>query len=95
MPLDLSKLETLVADKNYAAAKTLIKEGIAKGLTTEEKGALLVNFASVYMEVMNSVSKQYKSALEDAINGIKKLNKAESSTGDKLRLEELRTELNS
>ncbi len=95
MPLDLSKLETLVADKNYTAAKTLIKEGIAKGLTIEEKGALLVNFASVYMEVMNSVSKQYKSALEDTINGIKKLNKSESTTGDKLRLEELRTELNS
>ncbi|MFZ2522361.1 MAG: hypothetical protein WAX44_00130 [Minisyncoccia bacterium] len=93
MEIDIKKIENLLEEKKYDEAKELIKSAFATDLDKDEKGALLLSMAEVYMQVSNSINSKYKKALEEAIEGIKNINAFESKVNDHLKLEEVRGNL--
>jgi hypothetical protein len=93
MTTDIKHLEDLIAQKRYNEAKGLIKMAMNEPLTKEERGAALVDFASLYMKINTAIAMEYKNALADAVEGMKKINAAKSKTGDAIKLEEVRGKL--
>jgi hypothetical protein len=93
METDIKKLEALLADKKFDEAKAVINSIISAKMTESEKGDALVGMSSVYLDIMNSINAKYESALNDAIAGMRAINKAESKMNDKIRLAEVKESL--
>jgi transcriptional regulator NrdR family protein len=89
----IKKLEALLTEKKYDEVHDLIKEIVSTKMTSEEKGAALVNFASVYLELSNTINAHYLDALEEAVAGMKEINTAEAKSNDTIRVAELRETL--
>ena len=94
MNIDPKQIEKLLAEKKYAEVGQIISDAAATPMTSEEKGAAFTGVASVYMDVMNKINIQYRDALKEAIEAMKKLNKAESGLKDKIAAADLREKLN-
>jgi hypothetical protein len=94
MNIDYKKLEDLLAQKRLQEAGEIIKAAVAEPLTEAEKGAAYTGAASAYLDIMNSINVQYRDALQEAIEAIKKLNKAESGFKDKIAVAEIKEKLN-
>lgn len=94
MTIDIQQIEKLLAEKKYDEVKVLIKEIISAKQSDKEKGDALIDFASVYMDITNAINVSYKEALEDAIESIKAVNKAEHEDVDAADLAKVRGDLN-
>jgi hypothetical protein len=93
MTIDIKHLEDLIADKRYNEAKALIKMAMNEPLTKEQRGAALVDFASMYMKINTAIAMEHKSVLADAIEGMKRIRSAKSKVGDDIKLAEVRGKL--
>lgn len=93
MVIDINNIQKLLAEKKYDEARALISEISATPLTKEEKGAVLAGMASVYLDISNAISERYYTALNEAIEGLKKVKAAESKMGDTVRMKEIRNNL--
>ncbi len=93
MNIDIHKLETALAAKDLESARAIIRAAIAADLTPEEEGASLVAIANIYLDISNAISEQYLATLKDAITGLRMVNEAERAHEDKLKLAEVRADL--
>lgn len=93
MSIDIQKIEELLEAGKKDEARQLIISGVKEKLTDQEKGAALVDFASIYLEVSNSIQRKYKAQLEEVIAGLKKIKAAEAGLDDKVRIAELKKDL--
>lgn len=93
---DDKKLKSLLEEKKFDEAKKFLEEYFKNlELTEEEKGAIYVNYASIYMQVMNDINRQYSESLGEALNILKKIDAKESEVNDKIDLAKVRSEINS
>lgn len=92
-PNKIADLEKLLAEKNTSGAKTLLKELLAEKMTGEERGEVLVNIAALYLDITNSINKQYVEALKDAFIALKEVENQEVAQGDAEKLKKIREEL--
>jgi len=88
--IDSKNIEDLLAHKKYDEVRAIISASVHQKFSEEEKGAALVGIASIYMDISNSINAAYRDALQEAIDGIKEINKAESKFADKIKLAEVR-----
>jgi hypothetical protein len=93
MTFDKKQFQTLMTEKKYEQARIMIKAAMAEKITPEERGGALVDFATLYMDVMNRIRGEYKGALEDAVASLQKLNSAKSTVKDILDLDSVRAKL--
>ena len=93
MTTDIKHLEDLIADKRYNEAKALIKMAMNEPLTKEQRGAALIDFASLYMKINTAIAMEYKTALTEAVDNMKKINTAKSKIGDDIKIAEVRGKL--
>lgn len=91
---DDKKLKSLLEERKFDDAKKFL-EGYLNDLelTEEEKGAIYVNYASVYMQVVNDINRQYSKALDEALTVLKKIDDKESEVNDKIDLAQVRSEI--
>lgn len=94
MTIDISKLESLLEEKDLAGAGALISQAVSSDLTEEEEGGMLTGLASVYLEVSNSMNERYLSALNETIASLEALQKAEGLSTEKIELATVREQLN-
>ena len=95
MDNDIAKLEAALKEKNFAAAKQLIDHVAKSEMSETEKGDVLIGIASAYMDIVNTANEEYLEALKEIVQGLEKINSAEKRTGDKIKIAEVRQELNS
>jgi len=88
--IDPKNIEDLLAQKKYDEVRAIISASVHQKFSDEEKGAALVGIASIYMDISNSINEAYREALQEAIDGINEINKAESKFADKIKLAEVR-----
>jgi len=93
MNIDPKQIETLLAEKKYDEVRKIITDAVKEDIPGEEKGAILVGFASAYMTISNAINEQYRDALKEAIAGMEMINKAESETIDQIKLDEVKNNL--
>ncbi len=94
MDIDISKLESLLAEKKYEEVRAIIRSAVAEEIPEKDRGALLTGLSSAYLDISNSINEAYRQALEEAVAGMKALNAAESKIGDKIRIAEVKASLN-
>ncbi|MEK7463844.1 MAG: hypothetical protein AAB610_01845 [Patescibacteria group bacterium] len=92
-PNKIADLEKLLAEKNTSGAKALLKELLAEKMTSEERGEALVNIAALYLDITNSINKQYAEALKEAFVALKEVGNQEVAQGDAEKLKKIREEL--
>lgn len=91
---DDKKLKNLLEEKKFDEAKKFLEDYFKNlELTESEKGAVFVNYASIYMQVMNDINRQYSKALDEALNILKKIDAKESEVNDKIDLAKVRSEI--
>jgi hypothetical protein len=93
MPIDIKNIELLLENKKYEEVQALIKEVVGSEISDEEKGAAFVGLASAYIDISNAIDTRYRDALQEAVDGMMAINKAESKTNDKVRIEEVKSSL--
>ena len=83
---DIKTLEELLAAGKRDEARELVRRIVAEKMSEEEEGKALVDFASVYMEVMNNIQERYIAVLEAATEGMDELDRQEGEvvTSEKL-----------
>ncbi len=94
MNIDITNIEALLIEKKYDEVRAIIKELISTKITDKEKGAALIDYAGLYMDISNAINEKYKEALEQAIEGMKEINTAEAGVHDKIELATVREALN-
>lgn len=90
---DITQLEILLENRDFEGARNMITSIVDEKISEGEKGEVLVDFASAYMQVMNSINERYKTVLEEAIKSMQIIKKSESRTGDHIRIGEVRASL--
>ncbi|MFA6339245.1 MAG: hypothetical protein WCW87_04305 [Candidatus Paceibacterota bacterium] len=93
MNQDLSNILKLVEEKKFLEAKTELEKVLNTDLTSEEKGDLYIQFASLYMEVMNAINDKYSTALRKVVKSLKDVDREEKVLDERLNLEKVRSEL--
>jgi hypothetical protein len=93
MDTEITKLEKLLAEKNFTEAKKVIGDIVSAKMSDLDKGQALVGVASIYLDISNAINENYRATLEEAIAGMKALNSEESKVNDKIRVAELKEDL--
>jgi hypothetical protein len=93
MSIDIKKLEEYLIQKNYEEAGKMIQTMVKEKLSAEEKGDVMVGIISAYIEISNMIDERYLEALDDAIESLKKLNKAETKIKESIKIKELNDRL--
>ena len=91
--IDIQKLETLLVEKKFDEARVLIQSTISAKSSEKEQGAMLIDIASIYMQMVNSANATYRDALKEAIEGMKKINKSESRMTDAHKIQAVKESL--
>lgn len=94
MNINITNIEALLIEKKYDEVRAVIKELVSSKLTDKEKGAALIDYASLYIDISNAINEKYKEALEQVIEGMKEINAAENGVSDKIKLADVRDSLN-
>lgn len=90
----LNQLKQLISEKRFDEAKTALHDYINQmELTEEEKGAVLVNFTSLYMKVLSDINANYEEELDAIIAALKDLDAKESLLNDKIDLAAVRSKI--
>jgi hypothetical protein len=89
----IKDLEKLLSENKISEAQEIIKSIIDEKLTSKDRGEALVNIASVYLDIMNSIDEQYAEALKIAVKDLKKLDENISKDTDAEKLREVRESL--
>jgi hypothetical protein len=76
------------------AIEDAISVALFEPLSREEKGAAYVTLASAYLDVACSVLERQKAELERMLADFKEVGDAEREFGEKVRMAEVRAELN-
>ena len=93
MTIDTNKLQQNLDKKDFNAVKVMIDGVMSEKLTDKDRGSAWVDFAEVYLDVMNSLNARYESVLREAVKSLEMINKAESKINDKIRISELKSSL--
>lgn len=93
MDNDIQNLETLLAEHKLDEAREVIKSIISAKLSDEEKGDMLIGLSSAYLDIMNSISSDYRDALNEAIKGLEAVSAADSRMTDIIRVAEIKESL--
>lgn len=92
--LDTKKLEKLLTEKKLDEAKALLEDFFHKvELTPEEKGALYVNLAKIYLEVNNRINGQYLKMLDNMLEALKKVDQKGKEINDRIELAVVRSKI--
>lgn len=94
METEINKLQSLLKEKNFAEATKVIDQIVKAEMTEEEKGGMLVDMASTYMDVVNAVNEEYRDSLKEVIEGLERIKQSESRVSDKVKLAEVKQSLN-
>ena len=92
-PNKITDLEKLLSENNIDGARSLISEILSEKMTTEEEGEVLVNIASLYLDIINSIDTKYEDTLKEIMAGLKDLNVKESKAEDADKLKKIRESL--
>ena len=90
---NISKLELLLSEDRLDEARPLIVEIASVTLSAKEQAGTFISVASAYLDIANSINRQYKDALEQAIAGIEKISRIEGNAPDTARIAELKESL--
>jgi hypothetical protein len=91
--IDNEKLEKLMEEQKWDEARQMLEDFFASEMTAEEKGAVYVNMAAIYMKVMNKINEQYESALDDALMVLKDINNTEREVLDAININKIRKQI--
>ncbi len=86
----IAQLEKLLSENKIAEASALIKEIMGEKMTSEERGEQLVNFATMYLDILNSIDSEYEAALKEAVVALKELDIKDSKKRDEDKLKKVR-----
>ncbi len=89
----IKDLEKLLSENKIPEAQEIIRGIIAEKLTNDDRGEALVNLASVYLDIMNSIDEQYAEALKSAVSDLKNLDIKISEETDTEKLKKVRESL--
>lgn len=94
MNIDTQKIEQLLSENKMDEARDYIREIIKAPLSNIDKGEAIVMYTTMYMELMNNINEEYKTALEEILAGLKAVDVAESKLKEGIELKKVRAELN-
>ncbi len=89
----IAQLEKLLSENKITEASALIKEIMDQKMTSEERGENLVNFATMYLDIMNSIDSEYEEALKEAVSALKDLDVKDLKKRDEDKLKKIRESL--
>ena len=90
---EITKFKDLVKENRLDEAKAILARIIEKPLTDEERGAVLTNLAMFYIEVSNSMDKEFLDNYEKTMAAIKKIESSQKGLEDKQKLASIRKSL--
>lgn len=90
---DISKLELLLSEDRLEEARPIIRQIASAKLSAKEQASAYISLASAYADIANSINRQYKAALERAIDGMDKISRAEGKAADGARVAEIKDSL--
>ena len=93
METNIVNWEALFRDKKFAEAEAVIKEAVAADMTESQKAETLTGIASAFMDMTNETNTEYRDALLDVIQGLNKVDSAEKVNAEKVKLVEVRQNL--
>lgn len=93
LPIDTVQIQHLIEEKNFVEAKKIIDAVIDQKLSPAEKGEIYVKIASIYLEITNKLNRQYIEELDNTIDLLKQVNNSEKSSGEELKLAEVKQNL--
>lgn len=92
--LDEKKLTQLLDAEQWDEAGNLITAYLDSiELTPEEKGGAYLQFAATYLGVMNTLNEEYQKNLDQAIEGLKALEKTEKEINNRIDLGRVKSEI--
>ena len=91
--LDTDHLVQLLEQGQFDQAKSLIEGFFEPELTKEEKGAALVNLATLYMDFRTKNNERYSEFMQEAIDSLKSLKTSEDQLNESIALGDLRKKL--
>ncbi len=92
--MDIKNIEKLLEEKKYDEVRSIVNNIASSKMTDKETGAALTGIASAYLEISNSINARYLDVLQQAIEGMKKINSAENKSLENIKLSEIRGGLN-
>jgi hypothetical protein len=97
MNIDIVQLEKLLKAQKFDEARTLIEAFFSGKPTSEQKGEMFVNYASMHLELMNRIDAEYIKALEEIVKDLEIVKEEGKEEGKKLEekidLHKIRSEL--
>src|ERR1035437_2130412 len=94
MDTNTTNLESLLKEKKFDEAKKVIEDEAKTPMTEAEKGAAITGMVEMYLDTAIKSGEEHEAALKDIMEGVSKVNAAESKAGDKVKLAEVKTSLN-
>ena len=89
----LSNLSTLIKENKLTEAKTILDGILAKPLSDKERGEALVKLAMIYVEVKNSIDREFLKSFKETMDAVKSINIVQQKIKDQRKLEEVRGNL--
>jgi len=91
--IDTTQLEKLLKAKKFDEARAVLNDYLKSELTEEEKAALNLNYAEMYLRVMNAVQSEYKRSLAKVVDMLRTIDKEERSVAEAIGLRAVRQNL--
>lgn len=91
--IDTKKLEELLAAEKWDEAKVILEDYFKADWPAEDRGAVLANLASIYLEVNNKIGREYERTLDEAILALKEIKSREKKIDDKIKMAKIKSEI--
>jgi hypothetical protein len=91
--LNIDRIRELLEQGDVDGARSLLRKVIDAPLSDKEKGGIYVEFARVYLEVMNRINERYEKVLDETIAQLKEINKDEAAAIKDIDLKRLKHEI--
>lgn len=91
--IDTDKLEALIEQKDFVAAKKMLVDYIDQGVSKEEQGKTYVHLAKIYLHVSNKITENYIKELDETIELAKKVTASQKASDKEIKTAEIRQKL--
>lgn len=92
--MDSQKITELIKNKKLDEAKKILEDYIKNvELTDEEKGAVYVNLASIYLEASNNLNREYEKFLDGILSLVSEIDSMKGELSDKIDLAAVRSQI--
>lgn len=83
---DEQKLTELLDQGKFSEAGEVMREALAADLTPEERGAALVNFSRLYVQLNNAASERFLGVMDETLDTLKSMDRTMNKVEEEMTL---------